>query len=1029
MRKAFEQSKLRQLTETSKTRAVPVVLPPILEEVPLTTPILIDASYVPPTPEPYVFKTPISGVLPKPLANERQIGGGTLEPFQGVGIDPDLTHAAHRPLYGIGGAGVQGPQGFMGPQGIIGSTGANGTSSGIPLYLSLGVGSGVEGYFSLSDAPMAQQDTLSLKGGKTEVSFASKILGEFHVQSIPAGNLLVSLWASIATAGSILTVQLGLLREDGTVTWIADNAGMGGEDLAPYSDDHYYSFGLALSSSTTVMPEDRLIMCFTFFMMEGSDNSALFGGETLSEVVTTLTLTGQAGAQGVQGPVGIMGPTQTTWQVSNGSVDILDSQTVRFNSDQTQAGLAQTVELIPAVDQAAVYFQASLPALSDPVSFHLGMGDAKVVIAGGNVALPGSIHAYQANDILSILAARGQAMAYLNGAAIGPLEYTVPTLKGVIEVVSGMQLTQSYVFGKLRMFVTGAYGIAGGVGMQGAQGVQGLIGKDGVQGPAGQPGSGADASQWANYEASNNVRINKHDFFHNGVGTLGYYDHKINANFYMGEQGLGFLFPDFVAYPAKCQFGDLANPTSNFSVTSVGNIELTTAGVGSLTGEIGIRSARNVNITGLGSLTLSGLSVNTYGGAVNTLGGVINTGGALINTLGGAVNLGAGNLLIASGMIEVLSGNIAVGSGAIEVGTGAIVIGTADTAGGGMQVYGGKIYSYPTLAGEGGIAVQDAAVLTANTITDGNYNYLNICSALPGENRVSLNDVTQITSNGSGMVISKVAELHGVDTGLSMDNLKNLQGSSSGMSLTSVTAIDGSMDISGVNNLSVGVINDLTKVTGEALIISGIDNLVGVSTGSMNMDNVGKINGNLMIVNDVATLTGVTEGCTISNVKQFDGANLEITGLSNVTGSWANNLNSSITALQTRLNPVRVFRQLDLTGVNLAANTNEVQINQQSVTLKPNTMYSIHSAYNSMTTVSNSSWYFIVRVHPGTNTVATNIAGTVTVASNTQIGGGSSSAMMTTSVTSYTVRWYIRNTNATVALTIPNMSFSMVEIP
>jgi hypothetical protein len=122
--------------------------------------------------------------------------------------------------------------------------------------------------------------------------------------------------------------------------------------------------------------------------------------------------------------------------------------------------------------------------------------------------------------------------------------------------------------------------------------------------------------------------------------------------------------------------------------------------------------------------------------------------------------------------------------------------------------------------------------------------------------------------------------------------------------------------------------------------------------------------------------------------------------------------------------------------VNLAPATLELQFNQQTITLKPQTQYQINIGYgglvqNFSTASPNTTWYFIVRVHGGTSPLTTaNLFSSPGIFNSTQIGNGATSTFMTTTQTTYTVRWYVRNqqTAGGVNLTVPSMSCSIIEI-
>ena len=190
-----------------------------------------------------------------------------------------------------------------------------------------------------------------------------------------------------------------------------------------------------------------------------------------------------------------------------------------------------------------------------------------------------------------------------------------------------------------------------------------------------------------------------------------------------------------------------------------------------------------------------------------------------------------------------------------------------------------------------------------------------------------------------------------------------------------------------------------------------------VNMNTFLLDQVGGVtmSGSTGYITDLATLEGFGGNLSLNNTN--------LTNVGTINGATTNY-------------PVRVVKQIDTTGVNLGPNTAEVQINQQTITLKPQTQYQINMGFgglvqNASTASPNNTWYWIVRVHGGTSPLTTaNMFAAPNIFNSTQIGAGTTSAFMTTTQTTYTIRWYVRNQQPAggQSLTIPNMSCSIIEI-
>jgi hypothetical protein len=140
-------------------------------------------------------------------------------------------------------------------------------------------------------------------------------------------------------------------------------------------------------------------------------------------------------------------------------------------------------------------------------------------------------------------------------------------------------------------------------------------------------------------------------------------------------------------------------------------------------------------------------------------------------------------------------------------------------------------------------------------------------------------------------------------------------------------------------------------------------------------------------------------------------------------------------AVNTYYPPLTIYKNETIgSAISRAANTAEIQVYQQTMTLKANTQYLLNVSYaglteNVSTATPNNNWYYIYRIHQGTTPLSTsNLWGVAQQFNSTAQAGGASSCFMTTTAGTYTGRFYIRNQNATVALTVANISATVTEV-
>jgi len=190
----------------------------------------------------------------------------------------------------------------------------------------------------------------------------------------------------------------------------------------------------------------------------------------------------------------------------------------------------------------------------------------------------------------------------------------------------------------------------------------------------------------------------------------------------------------------------------------------------------------------------------------------------------------------------------------------------------------------------------------------------------------------------------------------------------------------------------------------------------------------------------ISLFAGTGQNVAIENNVIFDEEGDKITGkasgltLENVVAITTPTAGGNIT-INTYYPPLRIYKNATIgSAVSRAANTAEVQLYPQAMTLKANTQYLLNMSYaglteNVSTATPNNNWYIIYRVHQGTTPLTTaNLWGLAQLFNNTAQAGGVSVSFMTTTAGTYTGRFYIRNQNATVALTIANISATVIEV-
>lgn len=345
-------------------------------------------------------------------------------------------------------------------------------------------------------------------------------------------------------------------------------------------------------------------------------------------------------------------------------------------------------------------------------------------------------------------------------------------------------------------------------------------------------------SQWANYQAVNNVMIpSAYALNINQENVLTTYKNsQLNTNIYHGVAG-NVVSPDFISYPTTFQVGNTTSPARTINLTSgIGGTTIFSEQGVSIEGivDVNINSeiitldapAGDVNITSLAWTVETGLTNFTVGewnvfGAATTFevgdfsltaglteftigdwntiaGGVqmevgafgmesaaaigMNSVGPMTlasetaTSIGGlvALNLGSPLITLAGGQTTIASGNLTIGSTAVQIGAGAVTLGTPVIPGGNLTTYGSEISTNTVGGATGGVSVNGSGLLKANIMTNADTPSLIIKSATPSVDAVQLQNVSSISS-ANGMGMTGVSSIAGKpSTGMSLTNVSTV---------------------------------------------------------------------------------------------------------------------------------------------------------------------------------------------------------------------------------------------------------------
>lgn len=246
----------------------------------------------------------------------------------------------------------------------------------------------------------------------------------------------------------------------------------------------------------------------------------------------------------------------------------------------------------------------------------------------------------------------------------------------------------------------------------------------------------------------------------------------------------------------------------------------------------------------------------------------------------------------------------------------------------------------------------------------------------------------------------------------------------------SITAVAGTIDTlsTGATNI-VSSLDDvnITSTAGNMTLTSGAATTIDANT-SLSLTSFDAMT--LTSTNDNVSLTaGALSKVIVNSTLDLTNKNI-INAVAVNTATASDNI-----TINTYYPPLRIYKNATIgSAVSLAANTAEIQVYQQTMTLKANTQYLLNMSYaglteNVSTATPNNNWYYLYRIHQGTTPLTTaNLWGLAQQFNSTAQAGGVSVSFMTTTAGTYTGRFYIRNQNATVALTIANISATVTEV-
>jgi hypothetical protein len=231
---------------------------------------------------------------------------------------------------------VTGPSGPRGPVGY---------SSGLPYFLNYGIDTDVPGYYALTvdPSPEGYTGTSVLNINDTSINHVYNFISEpFGVPTtIGEGNWMMSQWVNVSQPPSgfnILYTSIYIRHIDTTETLIGTNLDTSGQPLILYGGTMQNTFGVSVLSTVNALATDRLVIrqnySSGFITGDAVQLSAFYGGQYLSQTITTIAVPGAMGGTGPTGPQGATGP------------GILNPMTVNLDANRFEVLNATKLQLV-----------------------------------------------------------------------------------------------------------------------------------------------------------------------------------------------------------------------------------------------------------------------------------------------------------------------------------------------------------------------------------------------------------------------------------------------------------------------------------------------------------------------------------------------------------------------------------------------------------------------------------------------------------------------------------------------------------
>jgi len=322
------------------------------------------------------------------------------------------------------------------------------------------------------------------------------------------------------------------------------------------------------------------------------------------------------------------------------------------------------------------------------------------------------------------------------------------------------------------------------------------------------------------------------------------------------------------------------------------------------------------------------------------------------------------------------------------------------------SILGDSVYILTTPTTGGGILVEANEDLTLGAIQEVSLASTTgdvLISSVAGD--ITLNSFDDLTlGGGNNVAIGSTS----ADVNITSEVSTNITATTGGVALTSDA---GSITLTSATETSITAVDYINIQANESIDITSNANTIAI-TG--------------------ATDTTIT--ATAGDLFLVAGNDISLDATSNTINLNSNNL-TNVGTINGYNPPLTIYKNATIgSAISRAPNTAEIQVYQQTMTLKANTQYMVNVSYsllteNASTGTPNNNWYIIYRVHGGTSPLTTaNLYSAPSIFNSTQIANGVASSFMTGSLTTYTGRFYIRNQNTTVALTVANIQASVIEV-